>query len=76
MSCATEFAKSFGRRAFRRPTTAEDETLLMSAYSAGRDGGTFAEGIEVMIRAALQSPNFLYRLELTRPPRRPRRWFR
>jgi hypothetical protein len=64
-ACALSFAKSFGRRAFRRPTTAEDERQLMVAYAAGRTGGTFAEGIEVMIRAALQSSNFLYRLETT-----------
>lgn len=64
-ACALEFAKAFGRRAFRRPTTAEDEQSLMSAYRAGREGGSHAEGIEVMIRAALQSPNFLYRLETT-----------
>ncbi len=66
-ACALAFAKSFGRRAFRRPTTAEDERQLLAAYAAGRDGGSYAEGIEVMIRAALQSPNFLYRLELTPP---------
>ena len=64
-ACALEFAKSFGRRAFRRPTTAEDERQLLAAYSAGRTGGSYAEGIEVMVRAALQSSNFLYRLELT-----------
>jgi hypothetical protein len=64
-ACALAFAKSFGRRAFRRPTTAEDERQLLAAYSAGRSGGSYAEGIEVMLRAALQSPNFLYRLELT-----------
>jgi len=64
-ACALEFAKSFGRRAFRRPTTAEDERQLMAAYAAGHDGGSHAEGIEVMIRAALQSSNFLYRLETT-----------
>ena len=63
-TCALAFAKSFGRRAFRRPTTAEDERQLIAAYTAGRTGGTYAEGIEVMLRAALQSPNFLYRLEL------------
>lgn len=66
-TCAAEFAKSFGRRAFRRPTTPDDEALLMAAYEAGRTGGSYAEGIEVMIRAALQSPYFLYRLELTPP---------
>jgi len=64
-ACAQAFAKSFGRRAFRRPTTAEDERQLLAAYTAGRTGGSYAEGIEVMLRAALQSPNFLYRLELT-----------
>lgn len=66
-ACALEFARSFGRRAFRRPITAEDETMLMAAYAAGKTGGTHAEGIEVMIRAALQSSNFLYRLETTTP---------
>lgn len=66
-ACALEFAKSFGRRAFRRPTTSDDETLLMTAYNAGKDGGSYTEGIEVMIRAALQSPDFLYRLEVTSP---------
>lgn len=66
--CALEFARSFGRRAFRRPTTAEDEQLLMAAYTAGRTDGSYAEGIEVMIRAALQSTHFLYRLETTTPP--------
>ena len=66
-ACATDFANTFGRRAFRRPVTAEDRTLLMAAYTAGRTGGSYAEGIEVMIRAALQSSHFLYRLETTAP---------
>lgn len=67
-SCALDFARTFGRRAFRRPTTSQDEQILMAAYTAGRDGGSYSEGIEVMIRAALQSTSFLYRLELTPPP--------
>jgi hypothetical protein len=66
-ACALEFANTFGRRAFRRPTTDQDRQILMTAYSAGRTGGSYAEGIEVMIRAALQSPHFLYRLEMTAP---------
>jgi len=66
-ACARAFAQSFGRRAFRRPVTAQDEALLMAAYAAGRTGGSHAEGIEVMIRAALQSTHFLYRLETTAP---------
>lgn len=63
-NCAKQFAQSFGRRAFRRPITANDEALFMAAYAAGE---SYAEGIEVMIRMALQSPNFLYRLELSSP---------
>jgi hypothetical protein len=66
-ACAMDFANAFGRRAFRRPVTAEDRAVLMAAYTAGRTGGTYAEGIEVMIRAALQSSHFLYRLEMTAP---------
>jgi hypothetical protein len=66
-TCAVELVRRFGRRAFRRPITPEDERLLMAAYTAGRTGGSYAEGIEVMIRAALQSPHLLYRLEITPP---------
>lgn len=64
-TCARAFAKKLGRRAFRRPTTEADEQGLMTAFEAGHTGGSYAEGIEVMVRAALQSPNFLYRLETT-----------
>jgi Protein of unknown function (DUF1592)/Protein of unknown function (DUF1588)/Protein of unknown function (DUF1587)/Protein of unknown function (DUF1595)/Protein of unknown function (DUF1585) len=64
-ACARAFAKKLGRRAFRRPTTEADEQSLMTAFEAGHTGGSYAEGIEVMLRAALQSPAFLYRLETT-----------
>jgi len=66
-ACALQFAKSFGRRAFRRPTSDLDQQNLLAAYAAGRSDGSYSEGIEVMIRAALQSPDFLYRLETTTP---------
>src|SRR3569623_1295545 len=66
-ACALDFARKFGRRAYRRPTTSDDESLLMAAYQAGRNGGSYSEGIEVLIRAALQSTHFLYRLETTTP---------
>lgn len=69
-TCAREFAQNFGRRAFRRPLTTTDETMFMAAYEAGASGGSHADGIEVMIRMALQSPNFLYRLEIS-PPSNP-----
>jgi len=67
-TCAGQFAETFGRRAFRRPITAQDKAQFLAAYRAGATGGSHAEGIEVMVRFALQSPNFLYRLEISPVP--------
>jgi hypothetical protein len=61
-ACAEQFATTFGRKVFRRPLEAEDVNTLMEAYAAGQ---TYEKGIEVMIRAMLQSPHFLYRVEFT-----------
>ncbi|WP_437767276.1 DUF1592 domain-containing protein [Sorangium sp. So ce281] len=63
-ACARRFVQDFGRRAYRRPLETSDVDRLMRAYAAGRTDGSFREGIEVVIRAALQSPKFLFRLEL------------
>lgn len=63
-ACAREFASRFGRRAFRRALDTEDLAVLMEAYAAGAANG-FQKGVEVMIRAVLQSPHFLYRVEFT-----------
>jgi hypothetical protein len=60
--CAEQFALDFGRKAFRRNLEPEDVTALMEAYAAGQ---SYEKGIEVMIRAVLQSPHFLYRVEFT-----------
>ncbi|XXT15411.1 DUF1592 domain-containing protein [Sorangium sp. So ce429] len=63
-ACARQFVEDFGRRAYRRPLAPADVDRLMRAYEAGRTGGSLREGVEVVIRAALQSPKFLFRLEL------------
>jgi hypothetical protein len=36
-ACARQFAQSFGRRAFRRAVTPQDEQTLLTAYAAGRN---------------------------------------
>ena len=61
--CARQFVQRFGRRAYRRPLAASETDRLMALYQAGRAGGSFAEGIEVVLRAVLQAPAFLYRIE-------------
>ena len=52
--CARQFMQSFGRRAFRRPLTANDESQFMLAYDIGSRGGSYSEGLEMMISMALQ----------------------
>jgi hypothetical protein len=63
-ACARQFAQGLARRAFRRPAAATEVDALMKVYAVGAQGGGFARGIEVLIRAVLQSPSFLYRVEL------------
>jgi len=61
--CARDVIRTLGRRAFRRPITADDVTRYMTVYRAAV---SFDEGVQLMIEAMLQSPSFLYRLELGR----------
>jgi hypothetical protein len=66
-ACARLFVERFGRRAYRHPLSAAERDRLLALYALGRQGGSFAEGIEVVLRAVLQAPAFLYRLEGGRP---------
>ncbi len=61
-ACARQFAETFGRRAYRRALEPEDVAALMEAYALG---DSFEKGIEIMVRAALQSPHFLFRVEFS-----------
>jgi hypothetical protein len=62
--CARQFIERFGRRAYRRHLAPTDIDRLMRAYTLGRTDGAFATGIEMVMRAMLQSPNFIYRFEI------------
>ena len=65
---AANFVKSFGRRAYRRPLDDAEqkryEALFASAATLFPSGDAFANGVELVVRAILQSPHFLYRTEL------------
>ncbi|HEX4445230.1 MAG TPA: DUF1592 domain-containing protein [Polyangiaceae bacterium] len=63
-TCAGQFVASFGKKAFRRPVTSTETTALLALYDVGATGGTFNEGIGVMMQEILQSPSFLYTTEL------------
>ncbi len=61
-ACARRIAENLGRRAFRRPVTADDVDSLMPYFETGIEGpGGFDSGIEQMVAAVLVSPDFLYR---------------
>ena len=63
-ACADQFIKTFGKRAFRRPLGPEDIAGLTAVYKPGAAEGGFASGIELVISTILQSPSFVYRVEL------------
>ncbi len=62
-TCAGQFIDRFGQRAFRRPLTADERELFFQLYYSGKQAGGFASGIRIVIEAALQMPQFLYRIE-------------
>jgi len=62
------FITTVGRRIYRRALTSAEQSTYMTLYGQGSTlTGTrsaFAKGASLVIRAMLQSPHFLYRLEL------------
>jgi hypothetical protein len=74
VTCAETFIQTLARKAFRREVTDADVTGLKAVYMAGRDVGTdgdvadrFATGLSWVVRAVVQSPDFLYLTELGDP---------
>jgi hypothetical protein len=63
---AAGFVRTIGRRAFRRPLTAEEEATYQAVFALGESmyGRGFSNGAGLVIRALLESPKFLYRSEL------------
>jgi hypothetical protein len=66
-TCAKNFIHTFGKRAFRRPLTTEEEAGLVSYYGTQRtaNGADFPNAIRLVVSAVLMSPQFLYRWELS-----------
>jgi hypothetical protein len=62
------FIRSFGRRAYRRDLTPGEqskyEALFASGATAYETTDAFANGVEIVVTAMLQSPHFVYRSEL------------
>jgi hypothetical protein len=63
VKCAEQIISTLTRRAFRRTSTPEDLEVLMNFYQEGRAKGSFDEGIELVLRRILASPEFIFRTE-------------
>jgi hypothetical protein len=66
-----DFIKTVGRRAFRRPLTTQEMTTYQELWTQGatfyESGDDGLDGARIFIRALLQSPHFVYRIETTAP---------
>lgn len=67
LACATQFITHFGKRLYRRALDTDELNRLLAVYHKGKTDYDFKTGIEFVVFAALQSPKFLYRLELDAP---------
>ncbi|WP_437821788.1 DUF1592 domain-containing protein [Sorangium sp. So ce1078] len=69
---AQAFIERFGERAFRRPLTAEERGQYLALFHRGKelfDGeDPFVAGVRAALGALLQSPHFVYRVELGAGP--------
>jgi len=65
-ACASQAISALGQRAYRRPLTTDETNRLVTLATtlAGQSGGTIAIGMQYAVSTILQSPNFLYRVEL------------
>lgn len=66
-ACLRAFIRAFGRRALRRPLTDAEVEELAAVQAFSTEAGDFHVGAGLVIRALLQDPEFLYRIEIGRP---------
>ena len=67
-ACAKTFLGAVGRRAWRRPlTSVELDRVTTVATGAATTLGDFYQGLGFGLAVLLESPNFLYRIELGTP---------
>lgn len=63
--CAASFVEALGRRAWRRPLSADESATLGELLTTiATDAGDFEIGAMYAMAAILQSPEFIYRVEL------------
>jgi hypothetical protein len=68
--CDAQFVRELGLRAWRRPLTDDEVARLTGLFGQVAElemtGDPFTNGVQLVVEAMLQSPNFLYRIEVGR----------
>jgi hypothetical protein len=67
--CSDQFIAELGKRAFRRPLLDAEKIRFATLFARGTElvgsGNAFRDGVRLVVEALLQSPQFLYRTELS-----------
>jgi hypothetical protein len=61
-TCVTAFVDGFGRRAWRRTMTTDEQQAMLQLYTATASPGP-TDGLTAVVSAMLQAPQFIYRPE-------------
>ena len=70
-TCAAPFLADFGKRAYRRPLTGDEQANLMTLLARNQGTIAYPERLGLVIQAMLLSPKFLFRPEVGIGPRVP-----
>jgi hypothetical protein len=68
LDCARTFIGRFGKLAFRRPLTSDEAQQYQAIFQKSLTAYDFASAVRATAFAFLQSPKFLYRVELGAAP--------
>ncbi|HVX96571.1 MAG TPA: DUF1592 domain-containing protein [Polyangia bacterium] len=63
-TCAKTFLQGYATKIYRAPVATTDLDRHLALYDAGAANGGYAHGIQLLLQAMLQSPKFIYRVEL------------
>jgi hypothetical protein len=66
-ACFRSFVTTFGRRALRRPLSSAEVDSFDSLLQYGTEANDFNQAVDAALRAFLQHPEFLYRVEIGQP---------
>jgi hypothetical protein len=67
--CSDQLIAALGQRAFRRPLNDAEKVRFAALFARGAElvasGNAYRDGVRLVVEALLQSPQFLYRTELS-----------